>query len=427
MDGNLLKDPMMSMMYDNALQALYAGNVMPFDRQILALAPLPDDVVDPFAAQNVDPNRIMQFTYQSLSAWIDEAKKANYLSKHFTDLSRLVLKGVNTMGRGLITLHNRGEDLARAPMQIGDLISVASYHFRKSYLGVMQTAASNPEVSERLLLNQLSWTNMLLRLYKTKDKLETAVRLQHSAENTDNGKLPGGASSSTMMNTAEDNTVLLHSASETPFSDVDALFEPSALSAPRALSSFDSRKKAALCEHENRSAVARDRERQDDAEKTNQQDAGKQTAGSGTQENGSAQKNGEEIKNPESGKPETGDELPVPEEEGNCKEEEKTADEEKTENRGPVTGKEVPDTGEEIRPDAEGDPDDEAFPDPEGDLPPYLNILQNVFARGQDPENGTITFTEYEMLFLSADPEFNRFYPETAAEFRSILADYDST
>ena len=175
MAGNPFDNPTMSMMYHDALQSLYAGAVMPWEREILAIAPLPADVVDPFASQDVDPLQIMGFAYNSLVTWIDEARKANYFSKRFTDLSKLVLKGVMTMGRGLITLHNRGEDLSRAPMQIGDLISVGSYHFRKSYLGVIQTAKSHPEISERLLVNQLSWTNMLLRLYKTKEKLAKPV------------------------------------------------------------------------------------------------------------------------------------------------------------------------------------------------------------------------------------------------------------
>ena len=164
MAGNPFDNPTMSMMYHDALQSLYAGAVMPWEREILAVAPLPADVVDPFASQDVDPLQIMGFAYNSLVTWIDEARKANYFSKRFTDLSKLVLKGVMTMGRGLITLHNRGEDLSRAPMQIGDLISVGSYHFRKSYLGVIQTAKSHPGISERLLVNQLSWTNRLLRL-----------------------------------------------------------------------------------------------------------------------------------------------------------------------------------------------------------------------------------------------------------------------
>ena len=61
------------------------------------------------------------------------------------------------------------------------------------------------------------------------------------------------------------------------------------------------------------------------------------------------------------------------------------------------------------------------------DHPLYLQILETVFARGQDPEYGVVTFTEEEMRMLTADPGFNRFYPETAAEFRRILTEYDST
>ena len=234
MTGNPFDDPMMSMMYQDALHSLYAGTVMPHEREILAIAPLPTDIVDPFASQDVDPRQIMGFAYNSLVTWIDEAKKANYFSKHFTDLSKLVLKGVMTMGRGLITLHNRGEDLSQAPMQIGDLISVASYHFRKSYLGVIQTAKSHPEISERLLLNQLNWTNMLLRLYKTKDKLVSAVRIQRSGIGSNeegrskNEDLPDGK--------ADNSSFLPHNPS---LPDVAALFEPAALSAPRALTSLD--------------------------------------------------------------------------------------------------------------------------------------------------------------------------------------------
>ena len=166
------ENPAENMMYEDAIHSLYNGMpVMPWERELLAMAPLPEDIVDPFAAQDSDPLQIMGLAYKSLVTWIDEARKANYFTKRFTDLSKLVLKGVNTMGRGLMTLHNRGEDLAQAPMQIGELISVGSYHLRKSYLGVIQTASSYPEISERLLINQLSWTNMLLRLYKTKEKL----------------------------------------------------------------------------------------------------------------------------------------------------------------------------------------------------------------------------------------------------------------
>ena len=216
MAGNPFDNPTMSMMYRDALQSLYAGAVMPWEREILAIAPLPADVVDPFASQDVDPLQIMGFAYNSLVTWIDEARKANYFSKRFTDLSKLVLKGVMTMGRGLITLHNRGEDLSRAPMQIGDLISVGSYHFRKSYLGVIQTAKSHPEISERLLVNQLSWTNMLLRLYKTKEKLAGNKKSDSGARIEDQGSRLNEDVLTTNhypLTTGSDSSFLLHNSS----------------------------------------------------------------------------------------------------------------------------------------------------------------------------------------------------------------------
>ena len=92
MAGNLFDDPTMSMMYRDALQSLYNGTVMPWDREILAVAPLPADVVDPFASEEMDPRQVMGFAYNSLMTWVDEAKKANYFSKHFTDLSKSSLR-----------------------------------------------------------------------------------------------------------------------------------------------------------------------------------------------------------------------------------------------------------------------------------------------------------------------------------------------
>ena len=240
------------MMYKDALHSLYAGAVMPHDRDILAMAPLPADVVDPFSSQDVDPRQIMGFAYNSLVTWIDEAKKANYFSKRFTDLSKLVMKGVMTMGRGLVTLHNRGEDLSQAPMQIGELISVSSYHFRKSYLGVIQTAKSHPEISERLLMNQLSWTNLLLRLYKTRDKLASGVRGRGSGISEDRlheahgDSYPAAAAPAQgdcpQCCAADVRNAERSGSSGHALPDVAALFEPAVLTAPRALSSLDGSK-----------------------------------------------------------------------------------------------------------------------------------------------------------------------------------------
>ena len=121
-----------------------------------------------------------------------------------------------TMGCGLVTLHNRGEDLSRAPMQFGDLLSVGSFHFLKSYLGVIQTAKSHPEISERLLVNQLSWTNMLLRLYKTKEKLAGNKKSDSGARIEDQGSRLNEDVLTTNhypLTTGSDSSFLLHNSS----------------------------------------------------------------------------------------------------------------------------------------------------------------------------------------------------------------------
>ncbi|MBQ6503291.1 MAG: hypothetical protein IJI57_05205, partial [Flexilinea sp.] len=175
MAGNIFDNPTLSIMYQDALQSLYNGCVMPWERDILAQAPLPSDMVDPFASEDVKPLSVMNLTYVSLSGWIADAKKEKYYSERFVQLSKLVMKGVSTMARGLVTLHQHGEELSAAPMQIDDLISVGSYHFRKSYLGVVQFSSKHPEIGERLLVNQLSWATTLMRLYKTKEKLAKPI------------------------------------------------------------------------------------------------------------------------------------------------------------------------------------------------------------------------------------------------------------
>lgn len=109
MTEELFDNPAISMMYENALHSLYNGIVTPMDREILKDMPLPDDMVDPFASQDVKPLALMNLNYVSLSGWIAEAKKEKYFSERFVQLSKLVMKGVTTMGRGLVTLHRRGE------------------------------------------------------------------------------------------------------------------------------------------------------------------------------------------------------------------------------------------------------------------------------------------------------------------------------
>ena len=235
---------MIETMRTDALNDLYAGYVTPLDREILADMPLPSDMVDPFASQEVEPLSVMNLTYVSLSGWIAEAKKEKYYSERFVQLSRLVMKGVTTMGRGLVTLHQRGEDLSAAPMQIDDLISVGSYHFRKSYLGVVQFSARHPEIGERLLVNQLGWSTTLLRLYKTKEKLAKPI-LKNEEGRSKNEEMPNGNSDNSsflLHNSSLDNSSALDDCPA--LNAVSALFEPAAFSAQRALTSFEGNKKS---------------------------------------------------------------------------------------------------------------------------------------------------------------------------------------
>ena len=485
MRGNPFDDPMISTMYQDALQSLYAGAVMPHEREILAIAPLPTDIVDPFASQDVDPRQIMGFAYNSLVTWIDEARKANYFSKHFTDLSKLVLKGVMTMGRGLVTLHNRGEDLSQAPMQIGDLISVASYHFRKSYLGVIQTAKSHPEISERLLLNQLSWTNMLLRLYKTKDKLESGGRIQVSGIGSNeegrskNEELPD--------NKADNSSFFIHNSS---LPDVAALFEPAGLSAPRALTSLD-RSKGSAGSRTNASTKSAESTEQSlnraDKSTTEQTSTHKnyESKENNTLEsenpevlkNKKEENEPEEIRNTEvsyekmeTGNPEFSE--AAAKQPGTETQEKETPDQpeaprEKNEDNDPETA--VPDlpekqneqveelvnpsertdteekaenfSGQETIPEKPGSfppaqtlihetkPPKKNPPNPppaERDLPFCLQIMKKVIARSEQSGDGSLTFTFDEIRYLATDPVFARIDPRTAANMRKMLRHIDS-
>ena len=479
MAGNPFDNPTMSMMYQDALQSLYAGAVMPWERDILAIAPLPADVIDPFASQDVDPLQIMGFAYNSLVTWIDEAKKANYFSKRFTDLSKLVLKGVMTMGRGLITLHKRGEDLSRAPMQIGDLISVGSYHFRKSYLGVIQTAKSHPEISERLLLNQLSWTNMLLRLYKTKEKLEkpiSGVRGQVSGVSNQVSGIRDQVSGKQLGDGDADNSSLLplHSSLDNgsscdnvdanPFSEVDALFEPAALSAPRALTSLEGNKKPETSE--NKKSEIRNKKlnsgNRDQVSGVRSQISG--ISGQGSEAHGdcphvvaksthgtvtsdalipaneeeaenkkseTTENKKSEIRNKKSNSGISGQVSGVSSnEEERMKNEESEPDGVETENAKPVSDiitNEKEKTREDELPDGNDDSSFLLLHSSLGDdLPPCLQILRNAFGRSEPNDEGRLTFTYDEIRYLASDPDFARIYPDAAADMRKIQMQIDT-
>ena len=64
---------------------------------------------------------------------------------------------------------------------------------------------------------------------------------------------------------------------------------------------------------------------------------------------------------------------------------------------------------------------------PTSDLPPYLQIMKNVLARSGPTDNEELTFTFDEICYLAADRDFNRIYPEQAAQMRMIIKKMNSS
>ena len=421
------------LMYMNALIGLENGHLMPWDKDILASAPLPDSVIDPYSTKEMpDILESMKLTFNAMSIWVDEAKKVNYFSKRFVQLSRMVMNGVTTMGRGLVTLHARGEDLSQSPMSIQDLLGVASYHFRKSYLGVLQTSRSHPEIGERLLMNQIGWNNMLMRLFKTRDKLNSGVMIQVPGSREDQGariqdsgiRDQGSVASGQCSGSKEQETqglpdtsdLLLQALSErthtsdlkSPISTLtapSAIREPGALTAPRAFSSYDhsSNKRMLL------KATVKSTEDQTNGEKS-----------FGTEHTGTGNLCCEANTS-----------VPVPmcslETAVEKKEDDKETEtkEVKTDNKLTGAGSSAQDASPRVHEDRGDSP--MKGKSPPSEMPPYLQIMKNVFARSGPSENGELTFTFDELCYLAADSDFNRVYPDQAAQMRSILQNLNSS
>ena len=396
---------MIETMTTDALLDLYAGIVTPMDREILKDMPLPEDMVDPFASQDVEPLALMNLNYVSLSGWIAEARKEKYYSERFVQLSKLVMKGVTTMGRGLVTLHQRGEDLTAAPMQIEDLISVGSYHFRKSYLGVVQFSAKHPEIGERLLVNQLGWSTTLMRLYKTKEKLAKPVEITNQkSETLENKKseisnqISGSAdedrpeTEGLPAGNSDTSSFLPHHSSldEAPvLNAMSALFEPAAFSAHRALSPLENKKSETTG---NKKSEIRNK-KSDDLENEEVMMKNEEKGIEGTENT--------EI------------ESSVPDE--------------NLENEDMLTTDHQPldtDTDSLFLPH-NSSVDEDSESDDDG-LPPYIRILQNAFGRSESNDEGRLTFTFDEVRCLAADPEFARIYPQAAADMREMAQHIDS-
>ena len=326
------------------------------------------------------------------------------------------MTGVTTMGRGLVTLHARGETLENVPMSIQDLIGVASYHFRKSHLGVLQTVRSHPEVSERLLMNQISWNDMLMRLFKTRDKLaqKSEIGIRNSELGSEKAEAVG------IDNACSDNSASLPSgekqllpggaadegfdpfkvfgSTDRGFSEPAAMSEPGAFSAPRAFKSFENQTKTRNekeCGNEKKCGI-RNSEIGDRAEIGNQEvtESRDEAEKIGNVEmNSERQPADERQETAISGQPGAGERST-----GNSKNEleKKTADEDRL-----------------IDSDPSLDPD---FSAP----PPYLDMLLKGLKRGANAgeAEGTLIFTGEERRALLDDPVFCRYEPELAENLR---------
>ena len=341
------------------------------------------------------------------------------------------MKGVTTMGRGLVTLHNRGEDLSAAPMQIEDLISVGSYHFRKSYLGVVQFSAKRPEIGERLLLNQLRWADMLLRLYKTKEKLSEKPGIRCNRPEI---KDSGDTDAAKAKLGGQENTAGQLSAAS-PFDSLDSLFvdrtsslsspsslnEPAAFSAQRALSALDGSKKCGMRKSEAHKAShpAAAPAAQEDRHPGCANDPGNPNCAN-DQNNPKPEENDSKTEIPE------GPKTPDRQIEENITKSENTEHEVTPgdfPDRDQFPGIPEPDPGSEEHIHKGNRSPEIPFPD---SLPETVRIMQNVIRRSEANGDGMLAFTIDEMRVLAEDSIFADMYPRLVTDIRNALAEYDS-
>ncbi len=393
----LSDSPMAQMMYRNALLNLSNGVVSAIDKTVLSSAPLPDEFIKPYLSEETDALTVMNLSYNSLSTWIEEAKKANYFSKHFVTLSKMIMSGVATMARGLVTLHARGEDLSRAPMSIQDLIGVGSYHIRKSYLGVLQTSHKNPEIGERLLINQLSWTNTMLRLFKTKEKLESEsskCKVQSSdaqkVETSSSPELPVGNDVQAFEPFEE---------SVDAVSPLGAISAPCAYSAPQAFGAFGKRHETRMKGH----GTKRDQlpgtgdQRQENEEGRMKNEVNSESSDSGIQE---LEPCSEAV---------SCDETQSLEENSSFFPHNSSLDENSS-----------LETDSSFEQDSSSFLHHSSFPNPP---PDYFKILDRALKRSEGSEDGSITFMENEIYQLLADPVFCYFESALAEDLKKAIDD----
>ena len=398
--ANYLDNPVAQMMYHNALINLSNGSVNEIDREVLSRTPLPSNFIDPYVMQDVEAITAMDLAFTSLTVWIEEAQKTNYFSLHFITLSKLIMDGVTTMARGLATLHAKGEALDRAPMSIQELISIGSYHVRKSHLGVLQTVKSHPEISERLLMNQMKWTNTLLRLYKTREKLDEKPVLLNLVNELDikSENIPAIEAGIT-------DDQALPPAKESSFSEASALHEPGKYAPLRAYSPACRQNKKA---NQVRETEPGGQQSPDDSKaKTNEKMTNKQET---KESDKSETKLNKTIKSKET--------------------ENKAPEEENTNSKVPETGgnnnpETEPSQPEQIEPDQSPDSiseaDKETPYDPNSFIPMYLQILCNVMKRSLHQPPYTLVFKYGEVKLLLNDKIFLKEKPDIARQLKKLF------
>ncbi len=120
----------------------------------------------------------LRATTENLKRWLKDGMEENRFGLPFVQTTKMIMDAVTTIGRGLVTLHVLGEDLSEAPMQIGELLDIAGFHFKKCSDGVRVSAGVNPTVCTRLFTCQLRWQNLIFRLYRTEEFLSKPVKSQ---------------------------------------------------------------------------------------------------------------------------------------------------------------------------------------------------------------------------------------------------------
>ena len=120
----------------------------------------------------------LRATTENLKRWLKDGMEENRFGLPFVQTTKIIMDAVTTIGRGLVTLHVLGEDLSEAPMQIGELLDIAGFHFKKCSDGVRVSAGVNPTVCTRLFTCQLRWQNLIFRLYRTEELLGKPVKTE---------------------------------------------------------------------------------------------------------------------------------------------------------------------------------------------------------------------------------------------------------